>query len=132
MKIASAVVAAFTVSLVGYEPAFAQTAPPHEPIVGECHSREEVVATLAFWKEVSKGEVLVEQTGTLAEIFISPRGTLSVVEVLPDGLTCYRAFNSGEASAGRGWGAKPANTRPASFETDPGYAPMRRALILSP
>lgn len=67
---------------------------PHEPKAGECHPYPEVAAVLMFgFGEVTTGRTLVEQTGSAVEVFIGPKGSMTVVEVFSDNTTCYRAFN---------------------------------------
>jgi hypothetical protein len=88
--------------------AHAQQLPPDEPTIGVCLPLSEITATLKkLYGEEGAEPSLVERTKTEAVIFVGPAGSLTVVEVFPDGTACYRDFNNVGVRQGQGWGTPP-------------------------
>lgn len=93
-------------------PCSAQGPPPKKPpvlaplIQGNCYPYDDVEATLWAYGETSTGRIRVGNGSALETFIAAKTGTLTTVEIKPNGFACYR-------SIGEGWGSPPKNMRPA-------------------
>lgn len=87
---------------------------PRQPRLGECHTYDQVKTDLAAYGEFGTGPTLVEVTRTAVEVFISLKGSMTVVEIKADLVTCYRSFNDDAMKLNAGWGAPPLGDVPHS------------------
>lgn len=93
-------------------PCSAQGPPPLVPpivaaplIQGNCYPYDALEATLWSWGETSVGRIRIAN-GSALEVFIAAKtGTLTTIEIKPNGFACYRGI-------GDGWGSPAKNMSP--------------------
>lgn len=78
------------------------------PKVGDCAQHADVATYLEkAFKEVPQITEVLPKGKTAYELFISPLGTWTLVEVYPDGNTCFRGFTDSEQGVFEGMKPKP-------------------------